>query len=219
MACGLQTAPRVHLSLERRCSTTPRYVRGFTLVELMIVVAIIAILAILALVGYRKMVNASHTAEATHMVQAIRVAQESYRSETQQYANISAGLYPPSMYPVGTPVGPTNGRLKTAWGAPCASCALDWSNLPIHPDGPVAFGYATIAGPPNPGTGYPPATPNIQGQTLTWPAASSILDNWYIITALGDPDGDATTCATGGQGCTLVVGTSWENDLYVDEED
>src|SRR5215472_2536496 len=98
MACGLQQARLVPLSPQRRLSE-----RAFTLVELMIVVAIIAILAILALVGYRKMVSSSHTAEATHMVQAIRVAQESYRSETQQYANISTDIVLGQLYPQSNP--------------------------------------------------------------------------------------------------------------------
>src|SRR5580658_10860571 len=65
---------------------------GFTLVEMMVVVTIISILATLAMVGFRKITQSSHVSEATNMVQNIRVAQESYHSETQQYANISTGF-------------------------------------------------------------------------------------------------------------------------------
>src|SRR5580700_12320022 len=64
--------------------------RGFTLIELMIVVAIIGVLSLLAVVGYRKLIQTSHVTEATGMVQNIRIAQEAYHSETQQYAYLSS---------------------------------------------------------------------------------------------------------------------------------
>ncbi len=73
-------------ALQKTGSVTSRGSRGFTLVELMIVVAIVGILATLAVVGYRKLIQSSHVSEATGMVQNIRVAQEGYHSETQQYA-------------------------------------------------------------------------------------------------------------------------------------
>src|SRR5579859_5940761 len=123
MAHGLHYRLTVHEGLSCRCMRDRPTRRGFTLVELMIVVAIIAILAVLALVGYRKMVSSSHTAEATHVVQAIRVAQESYRSETQQYASISKDITLGNLYPQASPAGNTSqagtGNVKTAWGAPC----------------------------------------------------------------------------------------------------
>jgi prepilin-type N-terminal cleavage/methylation domain-containing protein len=53
-----------------------RHPRGFTLIEMMIVVVIVGVLAMLAVVGFRKLVQSSHVSEATNMVQNIRVAQE-----------------------------------------------------------------------------------------------------------------------------------------------
>ncbi len=56
--------------------------RGFTLVEMMIVVVIVSVLATLAVLGYRKIVQSAHVTEATSMVNNIRVAQEAYHAET-----------------------------------------------------------------------------------------------------------------------------------------
>jgi len=176
--------------------------RGFTLIEMMIVVVIVGLLATLAVVGYRKMVETSHITEAQNMVQDIRVAQESYHSETQQYANISASIT--SYYPQAAP----NGRTATGWGAACSGCTTDWSVLPLHVDGPVMFGYATIAGAAN--TSPSPASISYQGQTLSFPAPS--LVDWFIVAAGCDLDANGTIG-------THVYTTSWSNQVVVDQED
>ena len=168
----------------------------------MIVVAIIGLLATLAVVGYRKMVTTSHVTEAQNMVQDIRVAQESYHSETQQYANVSTSIT--AYYPLAAP----NGKTVTGWGAACAGCTTDWSVLPLHVDGPVMFGYATIAGAAN--TSPVPASITYQGQTLTFPAPS--LVDWFIVAAGCDLDSN-------GNIGTHVYTTSWSNQVVVDQED
>lgn len=179
-----------------------RRARGFTLVELAVVVTIIGILAVLAVAGYRKLVTSSHTTEATEMVNAIKVAQETYHAETGQYANISAGLGLGSLYPQATPTSTT----ATAWGAACGVCAdpSGWARLPVHASGPVRFGYATVAG------AVGAALPAAPVANVTFPTANQLTQDWFVVSAMGDMDGNNVYCT--------VVGVSWQRDLYVDKD-
>ena len=116
--------------------------RGFTLVELSVVVSIVAILAVIGVVGYRKMINTSKVTEGKNVVSAIKVAQEHYKAEKGVYLNIGAGTLCPTD---GTVAAKGDPLKKTQWdNTTCASGA--WKALPVHVDGPVTFGYATCAG-------------------------------------------------------------------------
>jgi type IV pilus assembly protein PilA len=168
---------------------------------MMIVVVIVGILATLAVVGYRRLVTSSHVTEATGMVQNIRVAQEAYHSETQQYANVSSSLtdyYPQA--PVYQQV--------TAWGAAHAYTNVSWSALPVRVDGPVMFGYATVAGVAG---SSPPAAVTVNGSLLTFPPSPTT--DWFVIAACADLDGNPVEPNN-----THVYGTSWTNQIYVDHD-
>jgi type IV pilus assembly protein PilE len=70
-------------------------VRGFTLLELMIVVLVIAILAAIALSGYQKQVRKSRRAEAKQALADLSLRQEKFRSNSTTYATCD-GLLSPS---------------------------------------------------------------------------------------------------------------------------
>jgi type IV pilus assembly protein PilA len=148
--------------------------------------------------------------EAYAMVQSIRVAQEQYRVETHEYANVSRALaanqhtnhfalYPESPREHGY-------RDTVGWGAPCAAQAcnpgFDWSILPVHVDGPLRFGYSTIAGRAGE---RPPAIVTMDGAPVTWPVPS---EDWYIITAVGDVEGNGIY--------TTVLADSFSSDVRID---
>ena len=63
---------------------------GFTLLELMIVVAVIAILAIIGLPMYTEQVRKGKRAEAVRALGDLQLRQESYRSEFPTYGNMTA---------------------------------------------------------------------------------------------------------------------------------
>ena len=100
----------------------------------------VGVLAALAMVGYRKYLNSAHNAEAKAVIQMIRGAQETYRAEMLTYLNVSTGIT--SWYPQNAL--PNDNRY--AWVAPTHPDWANWAKLNIAPDGPVRFGYASIAG-------------------------------------------------------------------------
>ena len=67
---------------------TKRIGRGFTLIELMIVVAIIGILAAIAIPNFVKFQCRSKQSEAKTNLKALYVSQEAYRGEFDLYATI-----------------------------------------------------------------------------------------------------------------------------------
>ena len=68
--------------------------RGFTLLELMIVVVIIAVLAGLAITGYGKQVRKSKRAEAKQQLSDLALRQEKWRANHPAYADCDTLLAP-----------------------------------------------------------------------------------------------------------------------------
>ena len=108
--------------------------KGFTLIELMIVVAIIGILAAIAIPNFLRFQLKSKTSEGKVNLSAIRTAEESYLAEFGSY--VSAPAAPD----------PINGSTKTGWPA----AAVGFDAIGWGPEGAVFFQYAIAVT----GTGY-----------------------------------------------------------------
>ena len=61
---------------------------GFTLVELIIVVAIISILASIAIPAYNGYVETSRRSDGQAALMALAIAQEKYRVQCKEYASL-----------------------------------------------------------------------------------------------------------------------------------
>ena len=66
-----------------------RCVRGFTLIELMVVVAVVAILAAVALPSYREYIKKSARAEAQAYLMAVASRQQQFLLDTRAYSTLS----------------------------------------------------------------------------------------------------------------------------------
>ncbi|HTN84528.1 MAG TPA: type II secretion system protein [Sorangium sp.] len=180
--------------------------RGFTLVELLVVVGMVGILAALALVGYRRYMAAAGIAEPKAVMQGIRGGQESYRAEMLEYLNVSQGSLD-RWYPSGT----LNDQ-KRAWDDTSHTDYTRWRMLNVTTDGAVRFGYASVAGI---GTSFA-ATPHA-GFTWHGLPQAPLSDPqfaprgpWYVIQAAGDRDQDGTYALL--LTASTMSGIYWEND-------
>jgi type IV pilus assembly protein PilA len=147
---------------------------GFTLIELMIVVAILGLLATVAIVAYRAYVVRARNAEATSVLADVRLKQEAYRAAFHRYASI------PVWVPDSNP-----GASSRVFASPTETYALTddvgkWLQLGAVPSGQVYFSYYIIAGAP--------------GSTDKGIFGSITLDNnvdfWFAARALQDLNDD-----------------------------
>lgn len=189
--------------------------RGFSLVEVAIVVVCIGVLAALAMVGFIRYRRTARMAEATHLVSNIKAQQEAYKAEKGLYAAISRTS--DSFYPAANP-----GKFTTAWGGDCAGCfdPKGWSHLSVHVDGPVMYGYATVAGV---GADVTSSSGGSSSGSSFWAGGSSggtddddsTGDNqcatiaptqpYFLIKAKGDTDGDGVAATVLALSCSNQV--------------
>jgi prepilin-type N-terminal cleavage/methylation domain-containing protein len=162
-----------------------RGARGFTLVELMVVVSIVAVLAAIAIASLRRYIFSSKVVEANGMIQSIRVAQESWKGTHGSYLDVS-GPNLTSYFPDNAP-----GMNRRSFYTGSGDLNTRWRLLNPTIPGPVLFSYSVVAGLP----GSAMVNPNL-ADSAGLPSAAP--DHWYVIEAIGDPEADGlkTTCAS-----------------------
>lgn len=147
--------------------------KGFTLVELMIVVTIMGVLSLLAIVGYRKFTYHARNSEAHQMLGAVRAAQEVYFQAYGQYCG-SADV---DEWPVEVPF-----EKKINWDGPNIPDDNAWSMLGLKSPGQVWFQYRLSAG-----------LDNAPGDQFK----AEFQDRpWFWAQAVGDFDGDNAKFST-----------------------
>lgn len=161
--------------------------------ELMIVVVLVGILATIGVASFRRELAASKSTEAASVIQAIRGAEETYRSENQRYFDVSATTN--RWYPATT----FGGVLH--WEQPTHADYNRWRRLGAPVTQPVQFRYRVHAG--GPGATLPTLTvPSVVLPTPTEP--------WYVILARADADGDSVYCD--------AIAASFNGELFLQNE-
>jgi len=157
---------------------------GYSLIELMIVVAILGILAATAAPAFMGYIQRSRTGEAVEFLGAIKLRQEAYRAEFGQYAQVGGYTTPLATGADGWAPGSAT-RMKDGIKAqfPDGVHVAGWSQLGARPAGAVRFGYHIAAGTPDDIA----SLPGVYGFN-TQP------DFYFIAQATSDLDGDGTPC-------------------------
>jgi len=184
--------------------------RGFTLVELMVVVVIVGVLAALGVAALRKFTKQAKIIEGLDMVQSIRSAQERFKTENLRYLNVSpTGAW----YPV-DPAGDTGQKVARAFhfsaGHPDHA---RWVLLnPTTPSG-VEFGYVVRAGLPSDAIAQPlmavQGLPNLN-------RGSTAGRHWYLIEAKANLDRSPGQSTDGVY--TYFVAINDRSEIYRDNE-
>ncbi|MBN2493558.1 MAG: prepilin-type N-terminal cleavage/methylation domain-containing protein [Deltaproteobacteria bacterium] len=154
--------------------------RGFTLVELMVVVAIVGILAAVAIPSFLGYIKDARLSEAIENVQSIMVAEQAYYNNHHQYTT-ALGWCPPTL--------PASILAKTAYETQLwPNCGADWNSFGWAPERPVAFRYRVFTS--YDANGNPAFHPT--GAVLPQPAGMSgaFGVNWAEHLASTDADAD-----------------------------
>lgn len=165
--------------------------KGFTLVELMIVVVIIGILASVAIPSYMKHIKKTKAQEAVTNLSGIAQYEEAYFAENDQYLSCDPN---PSTAPKG-------GVLQTF-----DPNAGNWAKLGrVIPNQPVLFQYSVRAGSPTNASGAATALNTSVSSTRPGSSCSSggpsgnygdyistaVNPHWFFASAWGNQDGDS----------------------------
>lgn len=183
-----------------KLSTRRAAARGFTMAELMAVVAIVGILSLVATASYRKYVAHSKTAEVPPMFVNIKIAEETVKDETFKYIGPSGENAAGNLSKV-YPANSKPGLQKMNFAGGTDDMAVAWTRLGVRVTGPVLFVYACTAG----SSGNAPTPLSSDITVKNWPATWNAP--WYVIQARANIYGNGAD--------TVFATASFGGDLYI----
>ncbi len=170
---------------------------GFTLIELMIVIAIIGILAALAIPNFMRFQLRAKSSEGKSNLAAIRNIEVAYFAEFNSFVGA-----PPT--PAGTP-----GSARMPWPSPAPACPACFDQLGFRPEGDVYFQYEVVA---------VVAGGSTAGNDVFTAAALADLDGdglgqiWGYVRPLADHSGGQPSTLVGGVPAAPCAATgTWDS--------
>ena len=154
---------------------------GFTLIEMLMVVAIVVVLGFVAMSAYRRYLASARKSEVMSLFAEIRAREEAYRSEFSAYA--SSGTGEDDLWP--KLAGASEPKAKDWMPTPG-----NWSALGVNPGkGQVYCGYSVVAG----DAASFAAAAGTRGKAAF---ATAPTGPWWYATGICDNDGSSAKNAT-----------------------
>jgi type IV pilus assembly protein PilA len=177
--------------------------RGFTLLELMVVVIILGVLAAIAVVSFTGQYQYSKSSEVQALLRDIGAKQEAYKAEFGQYLNVSGQMSIGNRRPLAAPRDDFGFEYwdPGAIGDPIGD---NWRRLGFAPSSAVRFAYVVVAGLPGQNVVGVPAGLNDN------------RDHWWAAMALGNYDTDG--CMADVNACTQYYLSNTQNVMGVVNE-
>lgn len=179
-----------------RTALGAKNLRGFTLIELMIVVAILGVLAALAIPAFNRYIARGKLSEAQTMLQNIKMQQESYRQAYGRYHFVTDF----------NPAEITAKKGQNLWDT-TGNAGAQWEILGAKPNSRYTyFQYAVGAGGP-----WGVADVEQEGERgLAEDVDPLTSKHWWVGVAHGDLDNDGVF--------STIVAYSTRDELYLENE-